>query len=138
MVFPFGLHAASRYRLDRLSEHQKAVYGLSFKPPTETVGTIAADPKRFGPRAGMTSVLHTCGSAMTDHRHVQIFVPGRCLSPYGIRWVACEPNLFLHVQVLSRQFRRLFFEGLMTLQRAGGLAFIGDLERLVSAVGLED
>jgi Phage integrase, N-terminal SAM-like domain len=40
-----------------------AVYGLLFKASAETVMTIAADPKRMGARVGMTSVLHTWGSA---------------------------------------------------------------------------
>jgi len=36
-----------------------AVYGLLFKASTETLLTIAADPKHLGARIGMTSVLHT-------------------------------------------------------------------------------
>jgi hypothetical protein len=31
--------------------------------------TIAADPKRFGARIGITAVLHTWGSAMTQNPH---------------------------------------------------------------------
>jgi len=33
----------------------------------DTVIKIAADPKHLGARAGMISVLHTWGSAMTHH-----------------------------------------------------------------------
>lgn len=47
--------------------NKKAVYGLLFKASAETVMTIAADPKRMGARVGMTSVLHTWGSALTHH-----------------------------------------------------------------------
>jgi len=47
--------------------NKKAVYGLLFKASAETVTTIAADPKRLGARVGMTSVLHTWGSALTHH-----------------------------------------------------------------------
>jgi len=43
--------------------NKKAIYGLLFKASAETVMTIAADPKRMGARVGMTSVLHTWGSA---------------------------------------------------------------------------
>ena len=92
--------------------------------------TIAADPKRLGARVGMTSVLHTWGSALTHHPHVHMIVPGGGLSPGGARWVACKPGFFLHVQVLSRLFRRLFIEGLLALHRAGELAFFGDLTDL--------
>ena len=113
--------------------NKKAVYGLLFRASAETVMTIAADPRRLGARVGMTSVLHTWGSALTHHPHIHMIVPGGGLSPDGTRWVACKPGFFLHVRVLSRLFRRLFTEGLLAPHRAGRLAFFGDLERLAQA-----
>ncbi len=113
--------------------NKRAVYGLLFKSSAQTVMTIAADPKRMGARVGMTSVLHTWGSALTHHPHVHMIVPGGGLSPGGRRWIACRPGFFLHVRVLSGLFRRLFLEGLMDLHRAGKLAFFGDLEDLAEA-----
>ena len=112
--------------------NKKAVYGLLFKVSAETVRTIAADPKHLGARVGMTSVLHTWGSAMTYHPHVHMIVPGGGLSKGDSRWISCKPGFFLHVRVLSRLFRRLFIEGLLALHRAGELTFFGDL------VGLSD
>jgi hypothetical protein len=111
--------------------NKKAVYGLLFKASAQTVATIAADPKRLGARVGMTSVLHTWGSALTHHPHIHMIVPGGGLSKDGNRWVACKPGFFLHVRVLSRLFRRLFLEGLLALYRAGGLSFFGKLAGLV-------
>jgi len=113
--------------------NKKAVYGLLFKTSAKTVTTIAADPKRMRARVGMTSVLHTWGSALTHHPHIHMIVPGGGLSPDGTRWVACKPGFFLHVRVLSRLFRRLFLEGLMDLHRAAKLAFFGDLKGLTAA-----
>ena len=113
--------------------NKKAVYGLLFRASAETVMTIAADPKCMAARGGMTSVLHTWGSALTHHPHIHMIVPGGGLSPDGTKWVACRPGFFLHVRVLSRLFRRLFLEGLMDLHRAGELTFFGDLERLAGA-----
>jgi hypothetical protein len=113
--------------------NKRAVYGLLFKTSAETVMTIAGDPKRLGARVGMTSVLHTWGSAMTHHPHIHMIVPGGGLSPDGTRWVASKPGFFLHVRVLSRLFRRLFIEGLMALHRTGQLAFFGDLTKLADA-----
>ena len=110
--------------------NQKAVYGLLFRASAQTVMAIAADPKRLGAKVGMTSVLHTWGSALTHHPHIHMIVPGGGLSPGGIRWVACKPGFFLHVRVLARLFRRLFLEGLLELHRAGQLTFFGDLECL--------
>ena len=113
--------------------NKKAVYGLLFKASAETVMTIAADPKRMGARVGMTSVLHTWGSALSHHPHIHMIVPGGGVSPDGTRWVACKPGFFLHVRVLSRLFRRLFLEGMMDLHQAGQLAFFGDLAGLAEA-----
>ncbi|WP_299846374.1 IS91 family transposase [uncultured Paracoccus sp.] len=113
--------------------NKKAVYDLLFCASAETVMNIAADPKRMGARVGMTSVLHSWGSALTHHPHIHMIVPGGGLSPDGARWVACRPGFFLHVRVLSRLFRRLFLDGLMHLHRAGQLAFFGDLAELASA-----
>ena len=113
--------------------NKRAVYGLLFKASAETVMTVAADPKRMGARVGMTSVLHTWGSALTHHPHVHMIVPGSGLSRDGTRWDACKPEFFLHVRVLSRLFRRLFLEGLMDLHHEGQLAFFGDLEQLGQA-----
>jgi hypothetical protein len=113
--------------------NKKAVYGLLLKASAQTVTTIAADPKRLGARVGMTSVLHTWGSALTHHPHIHMIVPGGGLSPDGTKWVACRPGFFLHVRVLSRLFRRLFLDGLLALRRAGKLVFFGDLEGLADA-----
>ena len=110
--------------------NKKAVYGLLFRASAETVMTIAADPKRLGARIGMTSVLHTWGSALTHHPHIHMIVPGGGLSLDGTKWVACKPGFFLHVRVLARLFRRLFIEGLLALHRAGELAFFGDHQGL--------
>ena len=113
--------------------NKKAVYGLLFKSSAQTIMTIADDLKRLGARVGMTSVLHTWGSALTHHPHVHMIVPGGGLSPDGTRWIKCKPGFFLHVWVLSRLFRRLFIEGLMTLHNAGELSFFSDLGRLAKA-----
>lgn len=113
--------------------NKQAVYGLLFRASAETVTTIAADPKRLGARVGMTSVLHTWGSALTHHPHVHMIVPGGGMSRDGTRWISCKPGFFLHVRVLSRLFRRLFIEGLLALHRAGELAFFGDLIGLSEA-----
>lgn len=113
--------------------NKRAVYGLLFRASAETVMTIAADPKRLGARVGMTSLLHTWGSALTHHPHVHMIVPGGGLSPDSTRWMACKPGFFLHVRVLSRLFRRLFLEGLVNLHRAGQLTFFSDLAGLDDA-----
>ncbi len=110
--------------------NKRALYGLLFRASAQTVMTIAADPKRMGARLGMTSVLHTWGSALMHHPHIHMIVPGGGLSPDGTRWVGSKPGFFLHVRVLSRLFRRLFLEGLLDLHQSDKLAFFGDLAGL--------
>jgi hypothetical protein len=106
--------------------NKAVVYDLLFRASAETVQTIAADPKHLGARIGMTSVLHTWGSAMTHHPHVHIIVPGGGLSEDGAFWIACRPGFFLPVRILSRLFRRLFLAGLHAAHRAGRLRFFGE------------
>lgn len=110
--------------------NKKAVYGLLFKTSAETVMTLAADPKRLGARVGMTSVLHTWGSALTHHPHIHMIVPGGGLSSEGDRWISCRPGFFMPVKVLGRLFRRLFIEGFLALHRKGDLNCFGELDQL--------
>ncbi len=107
-------------------QNKRAVYDLLMRASAETTLTIAADPKHLGARIGITSVLHTWGSAMPHHPHVHMIVPGGGLSADGSEWIPCRPNFFLPVRVLSRLFRRRFLEGLAKLHRNGRLAFFGD------------
>src|ERR1700731_3857193 len=98
-------------RIGTIAYHNKAVvYDLLFKASSQTMRTIAADPKRLGVKIGFTSVLHTWGSAMTHHPHVHMIVPGGGISLDGTRWIGCRPNYLLPVKVLSRLFRRLMLE----------------------------
>jgi hypothetical protein len=114
-------------RIADIAYHNRAaVYDLLFKVSAETMLTIAADPKHLGARIGITSVLHTWGSAMTHHPHVHMIVPGGGISPNGQRWMSCRPGFFLPVRVLSRLFRRLFLERLAALHQAGRLSFFGN------------
>jgi hypothetical protein len=50
-------------------QNKAVIYDLLFKLSAETTLTIAADPKRLGAKIGITSVLHTWGSAMTQNPH---------------------------------------------------------------------
>ena len=114
-------------------QNKAMIYDLLFKVSAETMLTIAADPKRLGARIGITSVLHTWGSALTHHPHVHMIVPGGGISLDGERWVACRKGFFLPVRVLSHLFRRLFLEKLVAAHQAGRLSFFGDHIHLADA-----
>ena len=111
--------------------HNKAlVYDLLFKAASETMLTIAADPKHLGARIGITAVLHTWGSAMTHHPHVHMIVPGGGIAPDGSRWVSSRPAFLLPVRVLGKLFRRVFLSRLVALHDAGRLGFFGSAAHL--------
>jgi hypothetical protein len=114
-------------------QNKAVIYDLLFKASAETLVTIAADPKHLGARVGVTSVLHTWGSALTHHPHVHMIVPGGGISLDGERWVVCRPGFFLPVRVLSRLFRRLFLEKLVAVHAASRLTFVGDHVSLADA-----
>jgi len=111
-------------------QNKVAVYNLLFRAASETMLTIAADPKPLGARIGISAVLHTWGSALTHHPHVHMIVPGGGIAPDGKRWVPARPAFLLPVRVLGKLFRRLFLTRLTALHDAGRLAFFGSLTPL--------
>jgi Putative transposase/Transposase zinc-binding domain len=113
-------------------QNKAVVYDILFKAASQTLATIAADPKHLGAKLGLTAVLHTWGSAMTHHPHVHIIATGGGLSPDGTRWIACKPGFFLPVRVLSRLFRRLFLDKLRQAYADGALSFFNALAPLAN------
>jgi len=114
-------------------QNKAAIYDLLFKAAAETMLTIAADPKHLGARIAITAVLHTWGSAMTHHPHVHMIVPGGGIALDGSKWIACKPNFFLPVLVLSKLFRRLMLEKLAPAHNAGKITFFGEHAHLADA-----
>lgn len=113
-------------------QNKAVVYDLLFRAASETVLTIAADPKHLGARIGITAVLHTWGSALTHHPHVHMIVPGGGIALDGTRWISSRPAFLLPVRVLGALFRRLFLTRLLALFDAGKLAFFGALAGLAT------
>ena len=54
---------------DIAGQNKAVIYDLLFRAASETMMTIAADPRHLGARIGITAVLHTWGSAMTQNPH---------------------------------------------------------------------
>ena len=116
-------------------QNKSVVYDLLLRVSAETLLSIAADPKHLGAHLGITSVLHTWGSALTHHPHAHCIVPGGGLE--GERWVPCKPGFFLSVRVLSRLFRRLFLAALHLAYREHKLQFFGDLASLANPASFD-
>jgi Putative transposase/Transposase zinc-binding domain len=114
-------------------QNKAVIYDLLLKASSQTMLTIAADPKHLGARIGILSVLHTWGSALTHHPHVHMIVPGGGFALDGNRWVACRPSFFLSVRVLSRLFRRLLLDKLAAAHAAGQLQLFGKHAQLADA-----
>ena len=111
-------------------QNKAILYDLLFQTASETMMTIAADPKHLGARIGITAVLHTWGSAMTHHPHIHMIVPGGGISLDRRRWISSRPAFLLPVRVLGALFRRLFLARLIELHEADKLAFFGALAGL--------
>jgi hypothetical protein len=116
--------------------NKAVIYDLLFKAASETLLTIAADPKHLGAKIAITAVLHTWGSAMTHHPHVHMIAAGGGIALDGSKWIACKPNFFLPVLVLSKLFRRLMLEKLAAAHAAGRLTFFGEHAHLADARAL--
>jgi hypothetical protein len=126
-------------------QNKRVVYGLLMQAAAETTLQIAADPKRLGARIGITSVLHTWGSAMTHHPHVHMIVPGGGLSEDGSapvaggqpkapeRWIGARSDFLVHVHVLSRLFRGKLLALLAAAHAAGKLQFFNTHAGLADA-----
>jgi hypothetical protein len=111
-------------------ENKKTVYGILFRAASQTLLTIAADPKHLGARIGFFAVLHTWGQNLLHHPHLHCVVPGGGISSDGRHWIACRPGFFLPVRVLSRLFRRLFLTSLQQAFDSGKLRFPESLKAL--------
>jgi hypothetical protein len=104
-------------------QNQTVVYDILFRAASETLRTIAADPKHLGAEIGFLALLHTWGQNLMHHPHVHCLVPGGGIAPDGKSWIACRPGFFLPVRVLSRMFRGLFLHYLEKAFTAGELRF---------------
>lgn len=110
--------------------NKAVIYNILFRATSETLLTIAGDPKHLGAEIGFFAILHTWGQNLRHHPHLHCVVPGGGLSAHGKRWVGCRPGFFLPVRVLSRLFRRVFLEMLQQAYDNGELRFFADLEGL--------
>jgi hypothetical protein len=106
-------------------QNKRVVYNLLFSTASETLRTIAADPRHLGADVGFLAVLHTWDQTLRHHPHLHCVVPGGGLSVDRESWRSCRRGFFLPVNVLARLFRRLFLQGLERAYQKGKLSFHG-------------
>jgi hypothetical protein len=118
-------------------QNPRAIYSILFRAVSETLLTIAADPKRLGAAIGFLAVLHTWGQNLHIHPHIHCVVPGGGIAPDGARWIASRSAFFLPVEVLSTLFRNKFLIYLREAFRKGQLSFQGELAPLAQPDAFE-
>jgi hypothetical protein len=111
-------------------QNPRLIYSILFRAVSETLLTIAADPKRLGAAIGFLAVLHTWGQNLHLHPHIHCVVPGGGIAPDGARWIASRSSFFLPVRVLGALFRNKFLIYLRDAFRKGQLHFHGKLAAL--------
>ncbi len=108
-------------------QNQRLLYDILFRAVSETLLTIAADPRRLGAKIGFLAVLHTWNQQMLHHPHLHCVVPSVGLSPDGSCWVSSRERFFLPVKVLGKLFRGKFLAFLAAAFRKKKLHFAGEL-----------
>jgi len=110
--------------------HPKRLYDLLFRAASQSLLTLAADPKRLGAQIGVTAILHTWGQNLSFHPHLHCVVTGGGLSQDGSRWLATRPGYLFPVKVVGRLFRGKFLAGLREAYQAGQLSLGGSVAAL--------
>jgi Putative transposase/Transposase zinc-binding domain len=110
--------------------HPRRLYNLLFQAASQSLLTLAADPKRLGAQLGITAILHTWGQNLLFHPHLHCVVTGGGLSPDGSRWIATRPGYLLPVKVLARLFRGKFLAGVKEAYDAEQLSLAGSVAAL--------
>lgn len=118
-------------------QNRRLGYTLLFRAAEQTLREVAADPRHLGARLGLLMVLHTWGQDLHYHPHVHVVATGGGLAcdadgaaEEPPRWVACRPNFFLPVRVLSRLFRGKYLDLLRQAHASGTLRFYGEAAAL--------
>ena len=103
--------------------NQKAVFNILFRTASETLRTIAADPRRGGIRIGGTAVLHTWNQKLLWHPHLHCVVPNAGFDIETGDWKTGSDHFFAPVKVLASYFRRRFVEELARAHDRGEIVF---------------
>jgi hypothetical protein len=111
-------------------QNRRTLYSMLFRAASETLLTIARDPKYLGAEIGCLALLHTWGQNLHQHPHLHCVIPGGGLSLDGERWVSCREGFIVPVRVLSRLFRGKFLALLQMAFDRHQLGFHGNLHEL--------
>jgi hypothetical protein len=114
-------------------QNPQAIYHMLFRAVSETLLTIAADPRQLGARIGLLAVLHTWNQKLLHHPHLHCLVPAGGISSDESCWIRCRKRFFLPIKVIRRMFRGKFLAWLGAAFRKRKLRLCGALGRLKAA-----
>lgn len=110
---------------DLALQNRRIVYDILFRAVSETLLTIAADPRHPGAQLGFLAVLHTWNQKLLHHPHLHCLIPAGGLSPDRKRWVRSRRRFLLPIPVLRKMFRGKFLSLLAAAFRNNQLRFSG-------------
>ena len=109
-------------------QNPRLMYGMLFQAASQTLLTLAADPRRIGAQIGFLAVLHTWDQQMRPHPHLHCLVPAGGIAPDQSRWIRTRrPRFFLPSKVLAKMFRHKFLVLLTRAYRRHKLRLCGEL-----------
>jgi Putative transposase/Transposase zinc-binding domain len=111
-------------------QNPKTIYGILFRAVSETLLTIAADPRLLGAQIGVLAVLHTWNQQLLAHPHVHCVIPAGGIGPNESRWIPSRKRFFLPLKVLRRMFRGKFLAFLTAAFHKRKLRFWGTIQQL--------
>jgi hypothetical protein len=112
--------------------NRRVIFNILFRAVSETLLTIAADPRHLGASIGFLAVLHTWTQRLLFHPHLHCMIPAGGLSADRSRWIRCRERYFLPVAVLRRMFRGKFLSLLAEAYRARRLNLSGKCSYLAN------
>ena len=118
-------------------QNPRVTYSILFRAVSETLLTIAADPRLLGAHVGFLAVLHTWNQKMLPHPHIHCLIPAGGPSLDRSRWVRCRPRFCLPVKVLRKMFRGKFLAFLAAAFRKKKLRFFGTTAHLANPVAFD-
>ena len=115
--------------------NEKILYDILFKAGSETLLTLARDPKHLGANIGFMAILHTWGSNLMDHPHLHCVVPCGGLSEDEMEWLWPKKSkkrkkFFVHVNIISDLFKKKFIYYLNQAYQKGALKLQGQVAYL--------
>lgn len=110
--------------------NRECMYDILFTAASQSLITLARDPKHLGVYTGLVAVLHTWGQNLMEHPHLHILVPAGGWDETAQFWKHSRKKFFIHVKLISRVFRGKFLALLKKANQENRLKFEGKIKPL--------